>query len=167
MHSFAVMAATVSGDVVASGPWVGVLPWIVGLACLGATAALAALSKKLLSQDKATVIGTVMGKVAEFASLVVADLEATLKPQIAGATKDGQLSVAEVTQLRNAALERLKTMLGQKGLEQLGRAGIAPPAVDAALHGVIEREVAKLSALKHAATAAVTTVVSAGPLTPR
>ncbi len=47
---------------------------------------------------------------------VVADLEATLKPELAEATADGVLTDEEIAKLRIHALERVKKTLGEKGL---------------------------------------------------
>jgi hypothetical protein len=165
-------AEAAAESVVVSGGWLSVVPWLFGLLAMGGTAALGALTRKLLGQGHATMVMTAIGKVTEFAALVVADLEATLKPELALATADGTLTTAEVAKLRDVALARVKALLGSAGLAQLRRVLPSDAAVDVAITGAVEREVVKLSALKHQAVPTVinnvvpTSTVPAGPPMP-
>ena len=84
-------------------------------------------------------------RVTAVVDAVVHDLEATLKRELAKAAEDGELSKAEITHLRQIALERVKTVLGEKGLGELGSVmGIARGVVDQFIQGHIEKSVAQI-----------------------
>jgi hypothetical protein len=96
------------------------------------------------SESKLARIG---GWALHLAMGVVADLEATLRPALGQAAKDGKLTKEEMLQLRDAALKRLKELLGERGLGELQKVlGIAAPQLDAYLMGLIERAVDLLPA---------------------
>lgn len=85
-------------------------------------------------------------RLTDLADSVVADLEATMKPELQAAVADGVLTKAEITRLREVALGRLKQLAGEKGLgEILSVLKIAAPGLDVYLNGIIEKAVAKLS----------------------
>lgn len=70
---------------------------------------------------------------------VVADLEATLKPELLAATADGVLTPAEITSLRVAALDRLKFLAGEKKLEEAQFVlGMTSGALEVFLQGLLE-----------------------------
>lgn len=103
------------------------------------------LGRKLGAQAGESKLAAVGTRFTLFAQAVVADLEATLKPELAKATADGELTQAEIAHLRTIALARLKALAGEKGLGELQAViGIAAPQVDAFLSGLIERAVATL-----------------------
>ena len=107
--------------------------------------ALLALRKKLQAQAAESTLAQVGLRVTAVVDAVVHDLEATLKRELAKAAEDGELSKAEITHLRQIALERVKTVLGEKGLGELGSVmGIARGVVDQFIQGHIEKSVAQI-----------------------
>lgn len=88
----------------------------------------------------------VAARALHFAELVASDLEATVKPQLVKDLEDGKLSPEEGAKLKAMAMERLKLLMGQHGLEELRAVlGIVAPQLDAYLSGVIEKAVARVS----------------------
>lgn len=88
-------------------------------------------------------IAMIAVRVEHLAEIVVADIEATLRPKIAAAAADGQLTAEEGADLKKTAMERLKAMLAERGLLELqGVLGIIAPQVDTYLSGAIEKAVA-------------------------
>ena len=107
--------------------------------------ALVALRRRLEAQAGESRLAKVGLAATTVIDSVVADLEVSLKPELAEATKDGELTKAEIEHLRRVALERVKRTLGEKGLSELaGVLGIAGGAVDQLLQGLIERSVARV-----------------------
>jgi hypothetical protein len=105
----------------------------------------AKLSQKAGAQAKESKLYAFGTRLAHFAEVVVHDLEVTLKPQLLKATEDGTLSAVEIGQLRATALERLKALLKQEGLDELQSVlGIGSSMVDTYLNGVLEKAVAKI-----------------------
>lgn len=95
-------------------------------------------------------------KVAELASAIVRDIEATVKPEASRMTADGKLTPEEAKRLRDLALARLKTSLGERGLEQLrGTLGLAGVAAEGYLAGKVEEAVATVKAPQAAVAAVV------------
>jgi hypothetical protein len=85
----------------------------------------------------------------EFARLVVADLEATMRPAVAAAGADGKLTPEEAAKLRAVAMDRLKALMGQHGVTELaGTLNILAPQVSEVLGGYLERAVLELKATK-------------------
>lgn len=112
----------------------------LGVAWLLTTAGQLAMAKW-----KDSKIAIAVERVTHFAGVVVQDIEATMRPEVQTALKDGHLSPSEAQHLKAVALERLKTMLGQSGLRELtGVVGVFAPSLDAYLSGVIEKQVARL-----------------------
>jgi hypothetical protein len=107
--------------------------------------ALAQLAKKLGAQAAHSKAAAIAARLTHLAETIVADLEATLKPELAKATADGKLDKAEILRLRDVALQRLKALAGERGLLELqGILGIAAPQVDGYLQGILERAVDQL-----------------------
>jgi hypothetical protein len=103
------------------------------------------LGKKLDAQAESSKLAAVGAKFAHFAEVVVADLDATLKPQLKEATKDGVLTAAEIAQLRTVALDRLKKLAGEHGIKELqGVLDFGATQVDGYLTGLVESTVDKL-----------------------
>lgn len=122
-----------------------VLPPVLTALGLGAAWVLTTVGAWAQAKWKDSKVVDVVARVSHFAGVVVQDIEATLRPEIHLAVKDGQLTRPEGERLKTIAMERLKAMLGAKGLQQLSsRLGVAPPALDAYLSGVIEKRVATL-----------------------
>jgi len=81
-------------------------------------------------------------KVAMLADAVVADLNATVKPELQAALADGKLTDEEKKYLKDLALARLKDMLGKHGLSTIQSViGVWLPSIDTYLSGVIEQSV--------------------------
>lgn len=91
-------------------------------------------------------IAMVGAKVLHLGEVAVKDLEATLKPMLAEACKDGVLTRAEFQTLREAGIGRLKMLLGDAGIKELGDVlGIfGDMALHAYLGGVVEKQVAAI-----------------------
>lgn len=84
-------------------------------------------------------------RVTHFASVIVADIEATVRPEIQKALADGELSAEEGKRLKETAMARLKEMLAKEGLAELkGVVGVFAPTLESYLSGVIERAVSAL-----------------------
>lgn len=88
-------------------------------------------------------------RILEFARVIVADLEATMRPRVALAGRDGKLTAEEAASLRHVALGRLKALIGEQGLAQLaGALGLAAPQLSDQLVGYLERALLELKAVK-------------------
>ncbi len=119
-----------------------VAPVLFSLIGLALTALLGLAAKKWGTEAKQTKVAAAVDRMTHFASVVVADLDATLKPHLKTATADGVLTKAEVAHLRSVALARLKELAGEHGLKELsGLLGIAAPQLDTYLHGLVETAV--------------------------
>lgn len=122
-----------------------VLPVLFSAIAMVGTWALARFAEKLGAEAKTSKTFAVLERLSLMAHAVVADLEVTLKPRLLEATRDGVLTQAEIVMLRSAALERLKQLAGERGLEE-ARAllGIAAPELERFLTGLLERAVDSL-----------------------
>jgi hypothetical protein len=76
-----------------------------------ATAAMVKLTSWLHSKEQESKLARVTAVVADTAQSVVAELDATLRPQLEAAMADGVLTDAESQKLKSAALEILKNKL--------------------------------------------------------
>lgn len=87
----------------------------------------------------------VVARFVHFAELVVADLQVTLRPQLAQAAVDGKLTRVEIDQLRATAVARLKAMAGDQGLIELQETlKLAAPGLEVWLSGLVESAVSRL-----------------------
>lgn len=109
---------------------------VLGPLLIWALSALATFLKSKASESK--VFG-VLSVVTEAANSVVAELNATLKPQLQAALADGVLTQAEKDQLKAAALQVLKTKLPAATLASAQ--GMFGPLLDTWLGGLVERAV--------------------------
>jgi hypothetical protein len=109
---------------------------VLGPLAIWALSALAGFLKAKSSESK--VFG-VLSVVTEAANSVVAELNATLKPQLQAALADGVLTQAEKDQLKAAALTVLKTKLPAATLASAQ--GMFGPMLDTWLGGLVERAV--------------------------
>lgn len=130
------------------------------------------LGRKFGADASDSKLSKVLTRLAHLGDVVVAELDATLRPELEKATADGVLTKAEIAQLRDVALAKLKAIAGERGLEE-ARAliGIALPQFDQYLHGVLERAVDRLGNAKTPEVVAISaTPVSVGsppmPLSP-
>lgn len=105
--------------------------------------ALKALVAWLNSKAETSKGAAIAAKVAHFSELVVADLEATVKPELQKALADGKLTLEEKEGLKNLALERVKLLLADKGLGELQAVlGLLTPQIELYLSGAIEKALA-------------------------
>jgi hypothetical protein len=103
------------------------------------------VGKRAKAQAGESKVTAISARLAHFGDVTVADLEATLKPELIAATKDGELTRAEILHLRDVALTRLKVLAGQRGAAEIHNVlGIGAAQVDEYLRGVIERAVDRL-----------------------
>lgn len=125
------------------------MPPILTAIGLGAAWALTQLGLWASSKWKDSKVSAVVSRVTHFAGVVVQDLEATMRPELAKAAEDGHLSPEEGRHIKKVALDRLKSLLGEKGLGELkSLLGVFAPTLDQYLSGVIERQVAALPSPK-------------------
>lgn len=102
----------------------------------------AQLALKLGTQKGASKLALVGEKAFHFAQVVVAELDATLKPKLQEMSADGVLTAAEIGQLRDIALNRIKELLAERGLKELQNVlGLVGPQLDVYLRGLLERAV--------------------------
>lgn len=109
---------------------------VLGPLVIWALSQLAAFLKAKSAESK--VLG-VLSVVTEAANSVVAELNATLKPQLQAALADGVLTQAEKDRLKTAALDVLKTKLPAATLASAQ--GLFGPMLDTWLAGLVERAV--------------------------
>lgn len=127
---------------------VQLLPSLLSLLALVLSALVfPALKKWLEAKASASAAAAIALKVEHFAEVTVADLGATLRPTLEAASADGTLSADDVAKLRDAALARMKALLGTEGLSLVqGALGIGADAVSGYLQGAVEKSVAKAPA---------------------
>ena len=120
--------------------------------------ALHRLGAKLAADAATSKIAAVGSKLELFVESVVTDLEATVKPRLLEAAADGEISIEEGIALKALCIERVKVLLSEKGLSELTAVlGVAGPAIDSLLSGLIEKmlnSVQHATAIKDAAVAA-------------
>lgn len=116
---------------------------VLGPLIIYAGAQLAAFLKSKSSESK--VFG-VLSVVTEAANSTVAELNATLKPQLQAALADGVLTDLEKKQLKDAALLVLKTKLPAATLASAQ--GLFGPMLDTWLGGLVERAVVEQKPVK-------------------
>lgn len=81
----------------------------------------------------------VLGKAMDFAGVIVADLNATMKDKMLAASSDGRLSPEEKAMLKAEAVARLKLVLMPAELKTLAP---EPVSQDMVLGAVVEKAVA-------------------------
>lgn len=107
--------------------------------------ALTSLATWLQSRSENSKIAGASSKLVLLTDTIVADLEATMKPVLKAATADGMLTKTEIDTLRATALQRLKEMAGEKGMEAVKDIlGVAAPKLEEFLTGLIEMAVARV-----------------------
>lgn len=116
---------------------------VLGPLAIYALQQLAVFLKAKSSESK--VLG-VLSVVTEAANSVVAELNATLKPQLQAALADGVLTDLEKKQLKDAALLVLKTKLPAATLASAQ--GLFGPMLDTWLGGLVERAVVEQKPVK-------------------
>lgn len=120
---------------------------ILAMVLMGlATAAVAAGKRWFDARAAESVFNRVGAKTMDFALLTVRDIEVHLKPAIEEAAKDGVITTEEGAHLRKMAIDRVKLMLGAKGLAELASALglVGPDALDLYLGGLVETAVAQV-----------------------
>lgn len=132
-------------------------PLLTGLGALLGLA-LKNLGSKLAADAANSKIAAVGSKLTLFIESVVADLEGTVKPALIEASADGVITAEEGAALKALAMTRVKVLLSEKGMGELSSVlGVAGPAIESLISGLIEKFVAnaaKAKAIKDAASAA-------------
>lgn len=119
------------------------LPMLVGIIGLVLTGLVVLpLQKWLAAKAQTSALAGVAMKAEHLAEGVVADLNATLVPELQSALKDGVITKEEAAHLREVAMGRLKSQLGTRGLTELsGVLGIGGAALEQYIGGLIEKKV--------------------------
>lgn len=136
------------------------------LTALGGVAVWALAQLTLWLREKATTskVARIGGVVADLAASIVAELNATLRPQLEAALKDGVLTDVEKTQLKTTALNILKTKL-PAGTQALATS-VFGAAVDTWLSGHVERAVVAANAASLPLTVPLIPAPTAAALSP-
>lgn len=105
-----------------------------------ALAWLGGMAKARASESKLAATGA---RVTHFVEIVVADLNATVRPEMEKRLRDdGRLDEADGAALKAMAMERLKKLLTEHGMEELQSVlGIVGPQVEMYLSALIEKSV--------------------------
>ncbi len=120
-----------------------VLPPVLTALGLGAAWCLTQLGLFISAKWKGQKAAEAVSRVTHFASVIVADLEGTMRPEVQKAMADGHLSPEEGKRLKEVAMARLKQMLAEQGMAELtGLVGVFAPTLEGYLSGLIERAVA-------------------------
>lgn len=138
----------------------GVLTGIVAL--LGFAVAHA---KQSLKSEKAQHFASQLG---DMLTAAIAEVRASVEPLVKEAAKDGRITPEEARAIRDAALGKLKAMLGEKGQDLVHKLlGVAQEHADTFLTGLLAAEASKLPALATASSALkVEAPVAASPSMP-
>lgn len=161
--AFAQTEPTAGEQSVVTSILISAMPYILSAVGAAAVWALAALGRKL-SVDAGTSKGKfVLFRLAAIAEATVADLNVTMKPLIAKASEDGKITPAEAKELRDAALERIKQTLGDKGMKELQVVlGATGGSIGIFIGGIIEKAVDSMKATKALAKPAVVVAAPQG-----
>lgn len=120
-----------------------VVPILVSLVVSGVLWLLFQGGKLLAVRAKESKFFAVAAQVAHLAEIVVAEVDAVVRPKLVAALADGKVTQAEAEELKKVALAKLKELLAQRGMKELkGVIGIFMPSVDTYLSGAIEKAVA-------------------------
>src|SRR5690606_2893286 len=114
----------------------GLVPIVTALAGL-LVAYLTKLTQKVAADKDASVWHKVAGQAGHFATIVVRDLQVSMRPMLVEAAKDGKISKEEGEAIKKKAIERIKALLGEHGLDQL-KGFIGQFNLDQYLGGLIE-----------------------------
>lgn len=141
-------------------------PLLTGLGALLGLA-LKNLGAKLAADAANSKIAAVGSKLTMFIESAVADLENTVKPQLIAASADGVITAEEGASLKSLAMTRVKVLLSEKGMGELSSVlGIAAPAIESLISGMIEKFLADqqtAKAIKDSAIAAGAQAVASTP----
>lgn len=142
---------------------VAVLAGLAGWASLALKDFLRARAEAAKEQQRSALLFTGLEQARALAEAVVADVAATVRPQLEKALEDHVLTEEERKQLRDAAWTRFTASLGEHGKAQLGAAlGLAGDGLKVYVMGLVEQSV-----LKRKATEALVDASSqAAPVTP-
>lgn len=75
---------------------------------------------KAKAEGKNTVWLDLASRASHLTQLVVTDIQNTLRPMLLTAGKDGKISKEEGEEMRAEAIKRVKAMLGEHGMKELG-----------------------------------------------
>jgi hypothetical protein len=122
-----------------------IVPPLATLVASGGAWALGQLALWLKSKTDASKTMLALSQLAYLAELVVADVEATLRPLVKEFSADGQMAPEEAAKLKAAAVERLKALAKERGfLEAQKLLEAMAPSLAPFLSGIVERAVAAL-----------------------
>lgn len=107
--------------------------------------ALKKLTEYLAAKSHESKAAAVGAKLTGAAASVVAEINATLRPELEAALADGKLTDEEKAKLKTAALQMLKTKLPAELMQAAG--GIFGGFLDTYLGGLIERELLQQKAV--------------------
>lgn len=142
-------AETTAEQSVITSILIGAMPYIIAAVGAAAVWALAALGRKLSVDAGASKGKFVLFRLAVVTEAVVADLNVTMKPLLVKALEDGKISPEEAKTLRDAAIERVKATLGDKGMKELQAVlGATGGSLGEIIGGIIEKAVDSLKAGK-------------------
>lgn len=121
------------------------LPPLATLVASGGAWALGQLALWLRSKNEVTKTHLALTQLAFLAEIVVADIEATLRPMVKDLTEDGHITPEEGAKLKAAAMERLVTLAKERGFSEAQKLLEAmAPSIAPFLSGIVERAVALL-----------------------
>lgn len=147
--AFAQTGTTAEEQSVITSILISAMPYIIAAVGAAAVWALAALGRKLAVDAGASKGKFVLFRLAVVTEAVVADLNVTMKPLLVKALEDGKISPEEAKTLRDAAFERVKATLGDKGMKELQAVlGATGGSIGTLLGGIIEKAVDSLKAGK-------------------
>lgn len=113
---------------------------ILVMALLGyLTAKVKASAEKDKAAGKAISASDIAARVLHISTVIVQDIQVTLRPELEDALADGKLTEVEKAKLKAAALARIKATLGKTGMAELrDLLGIAEDGLGGYLSGLIE-----------------------------
>jgi hypothetical protein len=125
------------------------LPLAGTAALAGAVFALTKLGSYLDTKASGNKVLAALAVVDHAALAVVSNFQAVAVPSLKAAQANGKLTDADVTKLRAEALASLKSVMGSEGLSDLAKLlGVAVPALDPLLQGLIENKVSLVNSPK-------------------
>lgn len=117
---------------------------------------LAKYTQKVEAQADSTKTENAVSRFTHFMSIIVADMNATVVPEMRKRSADGKLDAEDMAKLRALAMARLMTLVGENGMSELRKTlGIFAPSLETYLFGLLERSVSTAKA----PTAATTVIV--------
>jgi len=105
-----------------------------------ATAKLKTSADKDREQNKRLTFAIAGEKALHFATVIVSDLQATMRSELEKVAADGKITKEEASELKRIALDRLVKVIGEEGKKELVEVlGIAGSSLEVYLSGLIEQ----------------------------